>query len=354
MFLAFDPNLEREIALKLPHPAVVLAPTMRERFLREGRAVASLNHAGLLPVYEAGTAGPICYLAVAYCPGPSLRDWLASRHGPVPLRLAASLLRSIADAMQHAHSRGIIHRDLKPSNVLLAAKEDEREGVDTEDEQAFVPQVTDFGLAKLDHDNGEQTLAGTIMGTPLYMAPEQAAGRIEDIGPRTDIYAMGAMMYELLTGQPPLRGGTDLATLRAIQQVQPASPRRLRTAVPRDLEAVCLKCLEKEPQRRYESASELADDLQRYLADEPVRARHVGTMERAVRWCRRNPLVAGLSGVIVLLLVILAVGSSSRPATGWPAGSYSECTRSGRCPISRGGPATSASRDELAQYAGCG
>ena len=214
VFLAFDPNLEREIALKLPHPAVVLAPSMRERFLREGKAVASLNHASLLPVYEAGSAGPICYLAAAYCPGPSLREWLAERHSPVPLRSAASLLRSIADAMQHAHSRGIIHRDLKPSNVLLAAKEDGCVRLDREDNQAFVPQVTDFGLAKLDHDGGEQTLAGTILGTPLYMAPEQAAGRIEDIGPRTDVYAMGAMLYELLTGQPPLRGETDLATLR--------------------------------------------------------------------------------------------------------------------------------------------
>src|SRR5262249_51200406 len=209
VYLASDPLLGREVALKVPRPEVGLTPELRERFAREARAAAGLEHPNIVPVYEAGEAGPVCFLVSADCPGVSLAQWLRGRAEPVPFRTAAALVATLADAMGHAHGRGVVHRDLKPANVLLGAGQGTAPA-----ELPWVPRITDFGLAKLMLGGaGGQTQSGAIVGTPCYMAPEQAGGKTRDVGPTADIYSLGTILYELLTGRPPLVGETDLDTL---------------------------------------------------------------------------------------------------------------------------------------------
>src|SRR5262249_25341052 len=251
-------------------------PALLERFQREARAAAGLDHPHIVPVYEAGAVGPVCYIASAYCPGPTLAQWLKRRDQPVPVREAAELVATLAEAVQHAHGRGVGHRDLKPGNVLLAADD--------------TPRVTDFGLAKVFGAEGEasQTQSGAVVGTPSYMAPEQAGGQRKAVGPAADVYALGAVLYELLTGRPPFVAETTLDTLLLVRTEEPVPPGRLRPKLPRDLETVCLKCLQKEPGQRYTSAAALADDLRRWANGEPIRARPVSTWGRAWRWARRR------------------------------------------------------------------
>jgi serine/threonine protein kinase len=240
---------------------------------------------------------------------------------PLPLRQAASLVERLARAIHHAHEQGIVHRDLKPANVLLA-----REGGAAAESavggsgaapggpagaapslDAYVPTITDFGLAKLLAGGGPaQTVSGAVVGTPSYMAPEQAEGRSRDIGPAADVYALGAILYECLTGRPPFRGETPLETLLQVQAVEPVSPSRLRPHLSRDLTTICLKCLHKEPVRRYATAAALAEDLRRFQAGLPITARPAGTLERLWRWCRRNPVLAALTAS-------LAAALSARP-----------------------------------------
>jgi WD40 repeat protein len=315
VFLAHDPQLGRDVALKVPRLDVVLTPELRDRFLQEARAAAGLDHPNLVPVYDAGEVGPVCYIASAYCPGTSLDAWLTSRREPVPWWEAAQLVATLADAVQHAHDRGVLHRDLKPANILLQ-KSDIRH---TKSEMAgdsdfgfrisdFIPKITDFGLAKLRAGGeGVQTQSGAIVGTPSYMAPEQAAGRSREIGPEGDVYALGAVLYELLTGRPPFAGGTALDTLEQVRSLEPVSPRRLRHGLPRDLETITLKCLEKEPHRRNSTSRELADDLGRLLRGESIRARPVGVAGRLARWCRRNPYLATATGLAAGALLAVAV-----------------------------------------------
>ncbi len=278
--------LRRTVALKMIRDGAHAGPGEVARFQAEAQSVARLHHPNIVQVYEVGEAGGHPFCALEFVPGGSLAQRLAGT--PQPPREAARLVQALARALQEAHQAGVIHRDLKPANVLLA-----------EDD---TPKVTDFGLAKVLDDPSGRTQSGAILGTPSYMAPEQAAGR-KDVGPAADVYALGAVLYECLTGRPPFRAASVLDTLLQVRTEEPVPPGRLQSKTPRDLETICLKCLHKEPARRYGSARDLADDLGRFLEGRPVQARPVGRLERAARWCRRNPLAAGLAAAVVLALL---------------------------------------------------
>ena len=312
VYLAYDPQLRRETALKVPRGEALVAPVLRERFLREARAAAVLNHPNIIAVHEAGEVGPVCYIAAEYCPGVTLAAWLKQRAEPVHAGDAAGFLVTLALAMQHAHGRGVLHRDLKPSNIMLQASATCDKGSDDDDRlSSFTPKITDFSLAKfLQEEDAGQTHSGDIVGTPQYMAPEQAAGKGKAAGPAADIYALGAILYQVLTGRPPFTGKTSLDTLQQVLSVDAIPPRRLNARVPRDLEIVCLKCLEKEAHRRYASAEALAEDLTRFLADRPIVARPSGGLELAGRWCRRNPALAIASLLAVTALFGITIVSS--------------------------------------------
>jgi serine/threonine protein kinase len=318
VYLAWDPLLHREVAVKVPRPEVLLTPELRRRFLREAQAAAGFEHPNLVPVYEAGEVGPFCYIVSAYCQGTTLGAWLKQQQGFVAPRVAANLVAVLSDAVAYIHQRGVLHRDIKPNNILLqssftAEDVEARRGSASRDSplrsaassavNAFIPKLTDFGLAKQTQELGEETKSGTLLGTPLYMAPEQAEGQVRDIGPHTDVYALGVLLYELLTGRPPFQADTDLAVRKQIATAEPVPPRRLRPEVPRDLETICLKCLQKDPRKRYGSAASLADDLRRFLEGRPIQARQVGGGEKLWRWCRRNPMVASLTTAVAISLL---------------------------------------------------
>jgi WD40 repeat protein len=320
VFLAYDPLLGREIALKIPHPDVLVSPARRRRFHHEAQAAARLDHPHIVSVFEAGEIGPICYIASAYCPGTTLAAWLQRHEQSVPWSQAAGLVATLADAVQHAHSRGVLHRDLKPANILLVqgpkSKVESRvEGPWTLDLGLWTPRIADFGLAKLVEEEegagGYSALShmGAILGTASYMAPEQAEGNTKAVGTAADVYALGAILYELLTGRTVFQGDSALAVLEQVRTQDPLPPRRLLPRLPRDLDTICLKCLEKHPLKRYASAHALAEDLRHWLAGEPVRARPIGAWERGVRWARRRPALAGLAGVSIIatLAVVGAV-----------------------------------------------
>jgi WD40 repeat protein len=311
VYLAYDPNLGREVAVKVPRAEALATPELRERFQTEARAAAGLDHPNLVPVYEAGSVGSLFYIASAYCPGPTLAECLQDRTTVLPGRGAALLVYTLADAVQHAHCHGIVHRDLKPGNVLLTLPPDDPPDGATAvpDSLGFVPHITDFGLAKV-LDTKVMTAAesptrsGILIGTPSYMAPEQAQGKVKEMGPAVDIYALGAILYELLAGRPPFLGANPMEIVLQVISEEPVPVARLQPGVPRDLATICMKCLEKEPARRYASAAELAGDLARFLAGQPIHARPVGVVERALKWARRRPAVAGLGATCALLAVV--------------------------------------------------
>ncbi len=303
VFLAFDPDLQRQVALKIPHLTILLKPEMRRRFLREARAAARLNHPNLVPVHEVGETNGMCYLVSSYCTGGSLAEWLKQRTAPVPVGQAAEFLAELADAVQYVHERGIYHRDIKPGNILLDPRFNP-----PSDEQAFVLRLTDFGLAKLHDAQSEATRSGTPLGTASYMAPEQVEGRLRDIGPATDVYGLGAVLYEVLAGRPAFRGVTDADTLRQVLIADAPPLRRLRRDVPPDLETICLKCLEKIPNRRYASAAELAGDLRRFLHRQPILARPSGRTERLRKWVHHHPARAIFYTSALTIAFVLSIG----------------------------------------------
>jgi tetratricopeptide (TPR) repeat protein len=312
VYLASDPKLGREVALKVPHARVLTSAKLRDRFRAEARAAAGLDHPNLVPVFETGEAGDLCYLVSAYCPGGTLGEWLRARKSPVPATDAAELVSTLAWAVQHAHERGVLHRDLKPANVLMVSGgvvsgEWSDELPLTAHHSPLTPKITDFGLAKQVAAEAPETQDGTFVGTPGYMAPEQATTG-GTVGPTTDVYALGAILYECLTGRPPFQGDGPLDTLGQVRSNEPVPPRRLRPKLPRDLETICLKCLEKAPARRYHTAGALAEDLERFRAGRPVTARRVGLGGRAWRWARRRPAIAALLAALVVALTVGGTG----------------------------------------------
>jgi formylglycine-generating enzyme required for sulfatase activity len=298
VYLAEDPLLHRQVALKVPRLESLLVPEVRERFVREARAAAGLDHPNIVPLYEAGETDSACYLAAAYCPGPSLAAWLAGQPSPIPWRLAVAIVAAVAEGVAYTHDHGVLHRDIKPSNILLQPRKERAPG----DELPFVPRLTDFGLAKLQDSQADLTGSRALLGTPTYMSPEQADRRVADVGPASDIYALGTLLYELLTRQTPFPGTSEAQVLYRVVHEEPRTPRSLRHDLPRDLEAVCLKCLEKAPSRRYADAHALVEDLASVLKGQPTRARPLKPWARAWKWVRRRPAVAAL-----LLLAALSL-----------------------------------------------
>jgi WD40 repeat protein/serine/threonine protein kinase len=291
VFRARHLRLNRIVALKMARAGGYASPFERERFQREAVAVAGLGHPNVVQIHDVGDSDGWPYYTMEFVDGGSLAERLSGT--PMPAHQAALLVATLASAVEAAHKGGIIHRDLKPSNVLLTAD--------------GTPKVADFGLARRQEGGATLTQSGARVGTPSYMAPEQARGLTHAVGPGLDIYALGAILYELLTGRPPFRGETAAETERQVIEQEPESPSRLNAKVPTDLETICLKCLEKEPGGRYATAGALAEDLSRFLNHEPIRARPMGPLVRLARWGSRNPvLVASLSMVSVTALVAIA------------------------------------------------
>jgi WD40 repeat protein/serine/threonine protein kinase len=310
VYQARQVRLNRCVALKELSPR---NPGELARARLEAEALARLQHPHIVQIHEVIEHEGRAYLALELVEGGSLAAHLTGR--PQPPREAAALLQTLARAAHYAHSHGIVHRDLKPGNVLVARRELES-GADRSPEAGApqplaiancVPKITDFGLAKLLVSDDGQTRDGDVMGTPTYMSPEQAGGKVSEIGPATDVYSLGVILYELLTGRVPLQGTTSLGTLLLVRTQEVVSPRRLQPQMPRDLETICLKCLTKEPRKRYASAGDLADDLSRFLAGETIRARPTPAWERACKWARRRPAVAALSAGITLVVVTALV-----------------------------------------------
>jgi WD40 repeat protein/tRNA A-37 threonylcarbamoyl transferase component Bud32 len=292
VYKARDPKLDRVIALKLPRAGQAPDGERLERFLREARSAAQLRHPAIVPIHEVGQHDGVPYIVSEFVQGLTLSDMLTARRPG--FREAAELIARLADALEYAHGQGVVHRDVKPSNVLLS-----------EDGTAF---LTDFGLAKRDAAEATMTVAGAVLGTPAYMSPEQARGESHRVDGRADVYSLGVMLYQLLTGELPFRGNTRMLLYQVLHD-EPRPPRKLNDHVPRDLETVCLKAMAKEPGRRYPKACELADDLRRYLRGEAVKARPEGSAARLLRWTRRNPKLAAASLLAAVGLLATAAVS---------------------------------------------
>jgi serine/threonine protein kinase len=317
VYKARQVELKRLVALKMMHTGRQAAPEQRSRFRREAEAVAQLRHPNIVQIYEVGECQEQLFFSMEFIAGGSLADRLT--HGPLPSRPTAQLVHTLASAIAFAHGRGIVHRDLKPGNILLdfASPDEVSSPADQHAESANygLPKITDFGLAKrVQHESAalrtddHATQSGAILGTPSYMAPEQAEGNTGRIGPLVDVYALGAILYEMLTGRPPFQGETTLDTLVQVRLHEPVPPRRLQPKVPRDLETICLKCLHKEPRKRYINAEAMAEDLQRFLSGQPIRARPTQVWEKIGKWARRQPAVASLGLLSVVAVAALLAG----------------------------------------------
>lgn len=300
VYKARQVRLNRIVALKMILSGELAGDQEVKRFHKEAEAAANLDHPGIVPIFEIGRNNDQHYFSMAYIDGPSLHGKL--RDGPLSSRESARLCQRIAAAVDYAHSQGVIHRDLKPGNVLLDPRGE--------------PKVTDFGLAKRVSDDSAMTRTGAVVGTPSYMPPEQATGQVHAVGPLSDVYSIGAILYCLLTGRPPFQAATVVETLRQVSESEPASPRVLNPGVDIDLETICLKCLEKAPENRIESAGELSAELNRYLQGDPIRSRRLGPVARAGRWLRRNRSTAAvvLLALFSVLVIAGAIGVGRRSA----------------------------------------
>src|SRR6266480_2699358 len=291
VYRALQKSLNRTVALKVIGLGHWASDAHLKRFRREAEAAASLDHSGIVPIYEVGERDGSCYFSMKFIEGGQLDEEV--RREPMPVRRAVELIDKVARTVHYAHEHHILHRDIKPGNILL--------------DQQGEPHLTDFGLARLVETESTVTRTMEVLGTPSYMAPEQALGNNMGVTSATDIYGLGAVLYQLLTGHPPFAGGTTYETVRLVLDTEPRQPRLLNPKINRDLNTICLKCLDKDPQRRYSSALALAEDLERWLKHEPIRARRTGLVTRGRKWVRRNPSIAVMAAMLLVLAVPLGV-----------------------------------------------
>ena len=294
VFRARQVKLDRQVALKMILTGKLAGDSDVQRFYSEASSAAALEHPGVVPVYEVGEQNGQHFFSMGFIEGESLAAMIA--RNPLSPTRSANMLKKITEAIVYAHAEGVIHRDLKPANVLL----DKRRN----------PHISDFGLAKKTTSGSQLTVTGQIIGTPSYMPPEQASGETNLIGPAADIYSLGAILYCCLTGRPPFQAANPMETLRQVVERDPVSPRQLNSQIDQDLDTICLKCLEKDPQRRYATAQDLVDELERFLNGEPIKARPISALDRSLRWCRRNPVVTTLVAALTLTFIIGMAGIS--------------------------------------------
>ena len=305
VFLAMEENSGQEVALKIPRAEVMASTDARKRLLHEAEITSALDHPGIISVYEAGRAGLVFYIASEYCPGPDLGQWLADRESPLSVEDAVELVRQLCSALQYAHEQGVVHRDLKPSNILLMPKGSPQEN-ESPSALEFFPRLTDFGLAQLADCDWSGTRSSLLVGTPLYMAPEQLKLSPDQTGPATDIYALGTLLFELLTRRTPFAAENYVEMIDRLRNENPPSLQKLRADVPRDLETICAKCLEKDPADRYASVAQLAADLEQIQKHQPIATRRPTPIARLRKWSARHPaqvrsLALALLGTLVLL-----------------------------------------------------
>jgi serine/threonine-protein kinase len=291
VFRARQKSLNRIVALKVIGLGNWATKAHLKRFRLEAEAAARLEHPGIVPIHDVGERDGSCYFSMKFVEGGQL-DEVAKRE-PIPIRRAVELIAKVARTVHYAHEHGILHRDIKPGNILLDAKGE--------------PHLTDFGLARLVESESSVTQTLDVLGTPSYMAPEQAVGNNAAVSSVTDVYGLGAVLYQLLTAHPPFAGGTTYETIKLLEDTEPRSPRLWNPKIDRDLSTICLKCLEKDPKRRYASALALVEDLERWLKHEPIRARHTGVFARGRKWVRRNPTTAVLIASLVALAAAVGV-----------------------------------------------